>query len=100
MHRSTCSQSSSKEERVEEASSEKAAKPQCIWTEADEMALIDILSLHRAEAGDGGNFKEAIFNAAADEMKSVMTIGPERTSFTSRSKWDHICHKCLPSYLV
>ena len=106
MHRSTCSQSSSEEDRAEGpeepegSTSGKATKPQSIWTEADETALIDFLSLHRAEAGDGGNFKEAVFNAAAIEMKNIMMMGPEKTSSACRSKWDRVCHWCLPFHLV
>src|ERR1700683_5574336 len=38
------------------------------WTVGEERCLIDFLSGHKAEAGDGASFKQATWNQAATHM--------------------------------
>jgi hypothetical protein len=42
--------------------------PSAIWTPAEETALVDFLVDNKAEAGDGGNFKKATFQRAANNI--------------------------------
>ena len=41
------------------------------WSIQEEGELIDFLSNHKAEAGDGANFKQAIWTQAATHMSTL-----------------------------
>ena len=45
------------------------------WNDAETLALVDYLWEHKAEAGDGGTFKDTTFNAAADYIAKDWTTG-------------------------
>jgi hypothetical protein len=46
------------------------APAQAQWTEANEIALIDYITEHKAEARDGMKFKSSFWTGAAKEMIS------------------------------
>jgi hypothetical protein len=41
------------------------------WNQKDENVLLDYLLEHKSEAGDGGNFKQAVFEAAAHLVEAI-----------------------------
>jgi erythromycin esterase-like protein len=43
------------------------------WNKEETTALVDYLHTHRAEAGDGGNFKTVTFQAASVHLTSPLT---------------------------
>jgi hypothetical protein len=61
-----------------------------IWTLEDESQLIHFLLDHKAEAGDGANFKTTIWNAAAEELSKHVSKGGPKTPGSCRSKWDRV----------
>ncbi len=60
------------------------------WSVADEIALIDYIANHKAEAGDGMKFKPSFWSGAAKEMVSHSTLGGVKTSQGCSSKWDRV----------
>lgn len=62
-----------------------------IWTIEDETALIDFLAERKAEAGDGANFKGAVWGAAAQEMAKHTTKGGVKTADACKTKWGRVC---------
>lgn len=63
------------------------AEPRCHWTEADELALINFLLDHKADAGDGYNFKPVTWNAAAVEMLKHTTKGGIKVASKCKAKY-------------
>lgn len=66
------------------------APDRSIWTTEDETRLVHFLLDHRAEAGDGANFKMTVWNAAADELSKHITKGGPKTAASCKSKWDRV----------
>ena len=64
-----------------------------IWTPEDETLLVKFLLEHHAEAGDGANFKTALWNAAGEELSRHVTKGGPKTAASCKSKWDRVCTK-------
>ena len=61
------------------------------WSVQEEGELINSLSNPKAEAGDGANFKQAIWTQAAAHMSALhpnVTFGTNQCS----SKWVRVCH--------
>ena len=61
------------------------------WSIQEEGELIDYLSNHKAESGDGANFKQAIWTQAAAHMSALypnVTFGANQCS----SKWGRVCY--------
>jgi len=60
------------------------------WTIDKETCLIDLLSGHRAEAGDGASFKQATWNQAAAHM---CTAHPSLIFSAAQcsGKWGRVC---------
>jgi hypothetical protein len=67
------------------------ADPRCHWTDGDELALINFLLDHKAEAGDGGSFKPNIWNAAAVEMLKHTTKGGTKVAGKCKAKYVAVC---------
>jgi hypothetical protein len=63
------------------------------WTEADEITLIDYITEHKAEAGDGMKFKLSFWTGVAKEMISHSNFGSVKTPQGCSSKWDQVCVK-------
>jgi hypothetical protein len=59
-------------------------------TEADEIALIEYIAEHKAEAGDGMKFKASFWSGAAKEMVSHSALGGVKTWQACSSKWDRV----------
>jgi hypothetical protein len=57
------------------------------WSTEDETALIEFLIERKAEAGDGANFKQSVWNAAAEEMVKHTTKGPPKSADSCKTKW-------------
>jgi hypothetical protein len=57
------------------------------WNDAETLALVDFLWEHRAEAGDGGTFKDTTFHAAADHIAKDWTTGAAKTVKRCKTKW-------------
>ena len=57
------------------------------WNDAETLALVNFLWEHRAEAGDGGSFKDTMFNAAANYIAKDWTSGAVKTSKRCKTKW-------------
>lgn len=70
---------------------EAAGKAQ--WTEADEIALIDYIMEHKAEAGDAMKFKSSFWSGAAKEMLLHSAFGGVKTPQGCSSKWDRVRSK-------
>ena len=60
------------------------------WSEADEIALIEYITEHKAEAGDGMKFKSLFWTGAAKMMVSHSSLGGVKTSQGCLSKWDRV----------
>ena len=70
----------------------KARKEAARWTEAEEQALLEFLQAQVARAGDGINFKKAVFTAAANHLRERFPSkrgenkGGDKTSSSCQSK--------------
>ncbi|KAI0245014.1 hypothetical protein BJV78DRAFT_1103007, partial [Lactifluus subvellereus] len=60
------------------------------WSPEDEMELIRFLIDHRAEAGDGFNFKTATFNAASAVLDPKKQKGATKTGKVCKNKWGQL----------
>lgn len=68
------------------------------WSIADETALILFLIEHKAEAGDGFNFKTTTFNAASLIVDAMRTKGATKTSRVCKNKWTQVCYMVSQSH--
>ncbi|KAF8583542.1 hypothetical protein K439DRAFT_1267532, partial [Ramaria rubella] len=57
------------------------------WRNGSLEALVEFLVEHRAEAGDGANFTETIWNQATQKMVPYYSKGAVKTPKVCRSKW-------------
>jgi hypothetical protein len=64
------------------------------WSIEDEDALIQFLVEHRAEAGNGFNFKTKTFNAASIVVNAMRTKGGTKTWRVCKNKWTQVCSVC------
>ena len=67
-----------------------------IWLSSDEAALIEFLLARKAMAGDGFNFKNATWTAAATYMVSYTEKGDPKTAPVCKNKWTRVCTGVLP----
>lgn len=65
--------------------------PKAHWNDAEVDALVDYLHDHKAEAGDGGNFKSNTLNAAATHIKQHLSQGTVKTGKMCKGKWTTAC---------
>ena len=56
------------------------------WNAKEVKALVHYLHTHHAEAGNGGNFKTATFNAAADHLAPFWTAGATKVGQSIKNK--------------
>jgi hypothetical protein len=69
------------------------------WTTEETSHLIEYLILHRAEGGDGVNFKQAAFTGAADYLleppdgiaKENWVVENKRDWLSCKNKWKLVC---------
>jgi hypothetical protein len=57
------------------------------WNDAETLALVNFLWKHRAEAGDGGTFKNTTFNAAAADIAKLWSTGAAKNGARCKTKW-------------
>ena len=62
-----------------------------IWTEEETGALLTYLIEHKAEAGDGANFKASTFSNAAKLLVPMKVKGGEKTADVCKRKWASVC---------
>ena len=70
------------------------------WSEADEIALIEYIAEHKAEAGDGMKFKASFWTGAAKKMLSHRALGGVKTWQSCSSKWDRVRTKLSQAVLL
>jgi Myb/SANT-like DNA-binding domain len=58
-----------------------------VWTQEDETVLLAFLLEHKAEVGDGINFKQAVWTAAASEMAKRPHKGAAKSANSCKNKW-------------
>ncbi|GLB39525.1 hypothetical protein LshimejAT787_0700350 [Lyophyllum shimeji] len=58
-----------------------------VWTTQDEHKLLELLLERKASAGDGGNFKEAVFQEVSDILTPLVTKGGPKTVKACQNKW-------------
>jgi len=61
-----------------------------VWSEEETSAFVHFLYKHRSHAGNRGNFKAAIFDAAAEAISHLLEDGPEKTGEMCKSKWSRV----------
>jgi hypothetical protein len=64
------------------------------WNKQEVTGLVDYLHDHRAAAGDGGNFKQSTFNAAAAHLAPLLTLGAKKTGAMCKTKWMTVSFNC------
>jgi len=62
----------------------------CCWTVEDEKALIAFMATHKAETGDGYNFKDTTFHAAARDLSQYPHEGVPKTWKSCQDKWHSV----------
>ena len=67
-----------------------ATVPHAFWTPDDEDQLVNFLLDHRASAGDGGNFKEATFQALSPILAPLVMRGGPKTVHACQNKWNAV----------
>ena len=84
----------------EQLPSPEAAHMTCHWTPEDESALIAFLVDHKAEAGDGMNFKTSTWKAAVAEMEKHRAKGATKGHLACKNKYAQVCQFLLPGALT
>jgi hypothetical protein len=74
-----------------------------IWTDIETAELVNFLYENRSE-GEGGNFKQATYNTAAQHISQHLSQGPAKTAQMCKTKWTgvsephgNLCHELLLS---
>ncbi|KAF8585421.1 hypothetical protein K439DRAFT_1231579, partial [Ramaria rubella] len=57
------------------------------WGNSSLQALVNFLVEHKAEAGDGGNLPETVFNQAAQMLVPFYVRGAVKTAKACKQKW-------------
>ena len=57
-----------------------------------ETTFINFLIAHKAEAGDGLNFKPSVWTAAAEHMQLLTTKGGPKHAEKCKAKWGRVRH--------
>jgi hypothetical protein len=65
------------------------------WFKAEEEAMVSFLATHKAEAGDGFNFKEATWSKVAAHLKPPRTEGGVKTAKKCTNKWGWVHGKSV-----
>ncbi|KAG6818726.1 hypothetical protein H0H93_002478 [Arthromyces matolae] len=61
--------------------------PKAIWSDEDEKKFLELLLYRKSAAGDGGNFKEAVFQEVSDVLTPLVTKGGPKTVKACQNKW-------------
>jgi hypothetical protein len=65
------------------------------WFKPEEEAMISFLATHKAEAGDGFNFKETTWSKVAAHLKPLRTEGGVKTAKKCKEKWGRVRGKSV-----
>ncbi|KAG8215852.1 hypothetical protein J3R82DRAFT_7798, partial [Butyriboletus roseoflavus] len=60
------------------------------WTNQETDALVDFLAEYHSECGDGANFKDVTFNAAALHIKALLVSDKPKDMKSIRYKWRQV----------
>ena len=60
------------------------------WNDEETQALVDYLWEHRAESGDGGTFKDAVYNALPGLIAPLLSTGPIKTKTHCKTKFNTV----------
>jgi hypothetical protein len=71
--------------------------PTAHWTAKEELALVDFLIVHQAEASDGANFKVVTFQKAAKHLTPMLERGATKNVKSRENKYCAVCH--ISNYL-
>ncbi|KAJ3793709.1 hypothetical protein GGU11DRAFT_663290, partial [Lentinula aff. detonsa] len=63
------------------------------WTHGDLKHFLDFLADHCSEMGEGYSFKGKTFQAAADHLAPLTTVGGVKDKEACRTKWQEVCCK-------
>jgi hypothetical protein len=72
------------------ATGSKVAKERAYWSADDEIFFATFLLEHKAEAGDGANFKNKTFADAGKELDARKKKGGSKTVDACKSKWSRV----------
>lgn len=65
--------------------------PLAHWIPSEELALIDFLIAHKAEAGNGGSFKATTFQKAAKHVSPLLERGAVKNGKSCGNKYCAVC---------
>lgn len=82
--------SMSTKQSITQAQASSEPNKRAVWSTQEEQALVSALSERKAQAGDGMNFKPAVWNAIAAEVGSVK--GAAKTGDICKTKWGRVSH--------
>ncbi|KIM52769.1 hypothetical protein SCLCIDRAFT_140379 [Scleroderma citrinum Foug A] len=57
------------------------------WNNIEIAKLVDYLYEHCAQGGDTGNFRDTVYNSAAEYIWPFHTMGPIKTGKMVKNKW-------------
>ena len=65
----------------------KPPNEKAFWNAKEVKVLVHYLHIHRTKASNGGNFKTATFNAAAEHLAPLWTVGATKVGQSVKNKW-------------
>jgi hypothetical protein len=60
------------------------------WSEQDETILLQYLIDHKAEGGDGGNFKQPVWQGLVGELAKIPHKGADKNVTSCQNKWKKV----------
>ena len=60
------------------------------WTEEEVDSLVEYLVEHNSKWGDGANFKEVTYRAAATHLGPLLASGKPKDTKSIKYKWDQV----------
>jgi hypothetical protein len=76
-----------------------APKAQAVWNDEETTQLVAFLYDHQSE-GEGGNFKQPTYNAAALHIAGNLTAGPVKTGTMCKTKWNGVCYLFFIIFII
>jgi hypothetical protein len=70
-------------------------KPKAVWNFKEEKLLIEFLTEHITEAGDGFHFKKTMFQAASNLLEPRHSEGRAKNWSSCKTKWQTVCGRLL-----
>jgi hypothetical protein len=72
--------------------------PNASWSLDDEIAFIEYITDHKAQAGDGVKFKPSFWTSTAKAMLAHTALGGPKTASRCSAKWDRV--RTNPSHVI